>query len=112
VPLLWASYPEWELYKSLNTLAEALPLSLLTPAGVELLRLLERFAGRPALWRGHSKGGFYFKWGVPPGTDLTAFYVALDYAEEQGFPRPRVEVKPTRRAGRYDRPRGRQVRPD
>jgi len=53
VPLLWASYPEWELYKSQNNLGEGLIRLLrdLVPAGVEIILLADRGFGRAELAR-------------------------------------------------------------
>lgn len=48
VPLLWASYPEWELYKSQNNLEEGLIrlLRTLVPDRVRILLLADRGFGR------------------------------------------------------------------
>jgi Transposase DDE domain len=53
VPLLWASYPEWELYKSQNNLEEGLLRLLrdLVPSRVEVIVLADRGFGRAELAR-------------------------------------------------------------
>ena len=53
VPLLWASYPEWELHKSQNNLEEGLLrlLRALVPDRVRLLLLADRGFGRAELAR-------------------------------------------------------------
>jgi Transposase DDE domain len=53
LPLLWASYAEWELYKSQNDLEEGLLrlLRSLVPARVELIVLADRGFGRAELAR-------------------------------------------------------------
>jgi len=53
VPLLWASYPEWELYKSQNNLEEGLLrlLRALVPPRVEVVLLADRGFGRTELAR-------------------------------------------------------------
>jgi hypothetical protein len=53
VPLLWASYPEWELHKSQNNLEEGLIRLLrdLVPARVEVILLADRGFGRAELAR-------------------------------------------------------------
>jgi len=53
LPLLWASYPEWELYKSQNNLEEGLLrlLRSLVPDRVEIIVLADRGFGRAELAR-------------------------------------------------------------
>src|SRR5579884_3533929 len=53
LPLLWASYPEWELYKSQNNREEGLTRLLrdLVPAHVEIILLADRGFGRADLAR-------------------------------------------------------------
>ena len=53
VPLLWASYPEWELHKSQNNLEEGLIrlLRCLVPDRVRILLLADRGFGRAELAR-------------------------------------------------------------
>jgi hypothetical protein len=53
LPLLWASYPEWELYKSQNNLEEGLLrlLRSLVPPHVEIVVLADRGFGRAELAR-------------------------------------------------------------
>jgi hypothetical protein len=53
LPLLWASYPEWELYKSQNNLEEGLLrlLRSLVPDRVALIVLADRGFGRAELAR-------------------------------------------------------------
>lgn len=51
VPLLWASYPEWVLFRSQNSLEEGLLrlLRSLVPAGVRIILLADRGFGRAEL---------------------------------------------------------------
>jgi Transposase DDE domain len=51
VPLLWASYPEWRLFRSQNSLEEGLLrlLRSLVPAGVRVILLADRGFGRAEL---------------------------------------------------------------
>lgn len=53
VPLLWASYPEWELHKSQNNLEEGLIrlLRALVPPRVRIILLADRGFGRAELAR-------------------------------------------------------------
>ncbi len=53
LPLLWASYPEWELYKSQNNLEEGLIrlLRSLVPEGIRIILLADRGFGRAELAR-------------------------------------------------------------
>src|SRR5205085_12016462 len=48
VPLVWASYPEWVLFRSRNSLEGGLPrlLRSLVPAGVRVTPLADRGSGR------------------------------------------------------------------
>lgn len=51
VPVLWASYPEWRLFRSQNSLEEGLLrlLRTLVPAGVRIIILADRGFGRAEL---------------------------------------------------------------
>jgi hypothetical protein len=51
VPVLWASYPEWALFRSQNSLEEGLLrlLRSLVPAGVRIILLADRGFGRAEL---------------------------------------------------------------
>jgi len=62
VPLLWASYPEGELYKSQNNLEEGLLHLLrdLLPPEVEVIVLADRGFGRTELARLCQKLGFHY----------------------------------------------------
>jgi len=53
VPLLWASYPKWELHKSQNNLEEGLLYLLrsMIPASVKVILLADRGFGRTELGR-------------------------------------------------------------
>jgi hypothetical protein len=53
VPLLWASYPEWELYKSQNNLEEGLLrlLKSLLPQSITVILVADRGFGRTELAR-------------------------------------------------------------
>jgi hypothetical protein len=62
VPLLWASYPEWELAKSQNNLEEGLLrlLRTLIPASVPVVILADRGFGRTAFARTCQALGFHY----------------------------------------------------
>jgi hypothetical protein len=68
VPLLWASYPEWELHKSQNNLEEGLLrlLKSLLPAGVEVIILADRGFGRAELARACRQIGLHFVIRIKP----------------------------------------------
>src|SRR5262249_32268433 len=62
VPLLWASYPEWELYKSQNNLEEGLLrlLKSLLPSRLRVIVLADRGFGRAELARACYGMGLHF----------------------------------------------------
>ena len=68
VPLLWASYPEWELYKSQNNLEEGLLRLLrdLVPARVPVVVLADRGFGRAELARACGQIGVHYLIRVRP----------------------------------------------
>lgn len=68
VPLLWASYPEWELHKSQNNLEEGLLrlLKALLPERVEVLVLADRGFGRAELARACQQIGLHFVIRIKP----------------------------------------------
>jgi hypothetical protein len=68
VPLLWASYPEWELYKSQNNLEEGLLrlLKSLLPARLRVIVLADRGFGRAELARACSDLGLHFLIRIKP----------------------------------------------
>jgi len=68
VPLLWASYPEWELYKSQNNLEEGLLrlLKSLLPERVEVLVLADRGFGRAELARACVQIGIHYLIRIKP----------------------------------------------
>jgi hypothetical protein len=72
VPLLWASYPEWELYKSQNNLEEGLLrlLKSLLPAWVEVIVLADRGFGRAELARACRQIGLHFVLRIKPGAGI------------------------------------------
>ena len=68
VPLLWASYPEWELYKSQNNLEEGL-LRLfrdMVPPEVKVVILADRGFGRTELARVCQELGFRYVIRITP----------------------------------------------
>jgi hypothetical protein len=68
VPLLWASYPEWELAKSQNNLGEGLLLALkaLLPGGLRVVVLADRGFGRAELARALRRLGLSYVIRVKP----------------------------------------------
>ena len=68
VPLLWASYPEWELYKSQNNLEEGLLrlLKSLLPGWLEVIVLADRGFGRAELARACGQIGLHFLIRIKP----------------------------------------------
>jgi hypothetical protein len=68
VPLLWASYPEWELHKSQNNLEEGLLrlLRTLVPDRVEVVVLADRGFGRAELARTCRQLGLHFVLRIKP----------------------------------------------
>ena len=72
VPLLWASYPEWELYKSQNNLEEGLLrlLKSLLPERVEVLVLADRGFGRAELARACVQIGIHYLIRIKPDASI------------------------------------------
>jgi hypothetical protein len=68
VPLLWASYPEWELRKSQNNLEEGLLrlLKSLLPEDVRVIVLADRGFGRAELARACRQIGLHFLIRIKP----------------------------------------------
>jgi hypothetical protein len=92
VPLLWASYPEWELHKSQNNLEEGLLrlLKSLLPAYVRVIVLADRGFGRAELARACRQIGLHFLIRVKPDVGVChARYRGLlrDYPVRKGLRR-------------------------
>ena len=68
VPLLWASYEEWVLYKSQNNLEEGLLrlLKSLLPPGVKVILLADRGFGRTELARTSQQLGIHYVIRISP----------------------------------------------
>ncbi len=68
VPLLWASYPEWVLFRSQNSLEEGLLrlLRSLVPAGVRVIVLADRGFGRAELAKTCRQIGVSFVFRIKP----------------------------------------------
>ena len=68
VPLLWASYPEWELHKSQNNLEEGLLrlLRSLLPDRLEVIVLADRGFGRAELARACGQIGVHYLIRIKP----------------------------------------------
>jgi hypothetical protein len=68
VPLLWASYPEWELAKSQNNLEEGLLrlFKSLLPPGVRVIVLADRGFGRTEMARFCQQLGFHYVIRIKP----------------------------------------------
>jgi Transposase DDE domain len=68
VPLLWASYPQWQLFKSQNNLEEGLLrlLKSLLPGWLEVVVLADRGFGRAELARACAQIGLHFLIRVKP----------------------------------------------
>jgi Transposase DDE domain len=68
LPLLWASYPEWELYKSQNNLEEGLLrlLRTLVPDSVPVILLADRGFGRTEMARLCQHLGFHYVIRIAP----------------------------------------------
>jgi hypothetical protein len=68
VPLLWATYPEWELHKSQNNLEEGLLrlLRSLIPHDVQVVLLADRGFGRSELARTCQRLGFHYVIRIEP----------------------------------------------
>ena len=68
IPLLWASYPEWELYKSQNNLEEGLLrlLKSLLPEWITVILVADRGFGRTELARTCQQMGFHYVIRIKP----------------------------------------------
>jgi len=79
IPLLWASYPEWVLFKSQNNLEEGLLRLLQTvlPDGIRVILLADRGFGRTELARTCQQLGFHYVIRIRPD-------VWVDNAEFRG----------------------------
>jgi hypothetical protein len=85
VPLLWASYPEWQLFESHNDLEEGLPRlpKALLPPGLRVVILADRGSGRAELARACSAIGLHFLPRIKPDAGVRpARYRGLLY----GYP--------------------------
>ncbi len=92
VPLLWASYPEWELYKSQNNLEEGLLrlLRSLVPDPVAIIVLADRGFGRAELARTCGQIGLRYRIRIKPDAGVRhPRYRGLlkDYPVRQGIHR-------------------------
>ena len=92
VPLLWASYPEWELHKSQNNLEEGLLrlLKSLLPEHVRVIVLADRGFGRAELARACRQIGLHFVLRIKPDAGVRhPRYRGLlkDYPIRKGFRR-------------------------
>jgi hypothetical protein len=100
VPLLWASYPEWELHKSQNNLEEGLLRLLRTmiPASVKVILLADRGFGRTEIGRLCQELGFHYVIRIRPDVWVRADRFRgklLDYPVKKGICRMlrRVEYR-------------------
>ncbi len=68
IPLLWASYPEWELHKSQNNIEEGLLRLFRTiiPDGVRVIVLADRGFGRTEMARVCQQLGFHYVIRISP----------------------------------------------
>jgi hypothetical protein len=68
VPLLWASYPEWQLAKSQNNLEEGLLrlFKTLLPPGIRVIVLADRGFGRTEMARFCQEQGFHYVIRIKP----------------------------------------------
>ena len=92
VPLLWASYPEWELAKSQNNLEEGLLrlLRTLIPEKIEVILLADRGFGRTELARTCQELCFHYVIRIQPDVwiETDAFRGNLaDYPVKKGIRR-------------------------
>ena len=92
VPLLWASYPEWELHKSQNNLEEGLLrlLKSLLPHGLRVIVLADRGFGRAELARACGQIGVHFLIRIKPAAGVRhARYRGLlrDFPVKKGMQR-------------------------
>lgn len=98
VPLLWASYPEWQLAKSQNNLEEGLLrlFKSLLPAGVRVIVLADRGFGRTEMARFCQQLGFHYVIRIKPdvwvrGAGFTG--KLLDYPVKKGICRRLSDVQ-------------------
>jgi hypothetical protein len=82
VPLLWASYPEWELYKSQNNLEEGLLrlLKSLLPEWIRVVVVADRGFGRTELARTCQQMGLHYVIRIKPDVHVECrqFHGKLD----------------------------------
>jgi hypothetical protein len=90
VPLLWASYPEWQLARSQNNLEEGLLrlLKSLLPQGLRVIVLADRGFGRTEMARFCQQLGFHYVIRIKPdvwvrSTGFTG--KLLDYPVKKGI---------------------------
>ena len=98
VPLVWASYPEWELHKSQNNLEEGLLrlLRTLIPAAVPVILLADRGFGRTELARLCQHLGFHYVIRISPDVWVQSPRFRgklLDYPVKKGICRRLREVQ-------------------
>ncbi len=89
VPLLWASYPEWALFRSQNSLEEGMLrlLKTLLPASTRLTLLADRGFGRTELARLCQELGFHYVVRIRPDVYVRAERYRgklLDYPVRRG----------------------------
>lgn len=72
VPLLWATYPEWELHRSQNSLEEGLIrlLKTLLPEGLTVILLADRGFGRTELARTCEELGYKYLIRIKPDVHI------------------------------------------
>jgi hypothetical protein len=90
LPLLWASYPEWDLYKSQNNLEEGLLRLLRTmiPPNVRVILLADRGFGRTEIGRLCQELGFHYIIRIRPDVWVRADRFRgklLDYPVRKGI---------------------------
>lgn len=92
VPLLWASYPEWQLHKSQNSLEEGLLRLLRTmlPASLPVILVADRGFGRTELARVCQELGFHYVVRITPDVYVRSARFSgklLDYPVKRGLRR-------------------------
>ncbi len=90
VPLLWASYPEWQLAKSQNNLEEGLLrlFKSLLPSGIRVIVLADRGFGRTEMARFCQELGFHYVIRIKPDVWVRCPGFAgklLDYPVKKGM---------------------------
>jgi hypothetical protein len=98
VPLLWATYPEWELHTSQNNLEEGLLhlLRTLIPQDVKVVLLADRGFGRSELARTCQRLGFHYVIRIKPEVyvECSGFRGKLsDYPVRKGMQRVLADVQ-------------------